>query len=129
MRDLEHAKAMLTAAQKDLRALTGMQDSNVFADEIFGFHGQQAVEKALKAWMSALGLIYPRTHDVGRLLTLLENRGEDVTPYWPLAAYNMFVAQARYEGMESSDEPLDRHVMIEEVNTLVRHVERIVETE
>jgi HEPN domain-containing protein len=30
-----------------------MADSPLFADEIFGFHTQQAVEKALKAWLSA----------------------------------------------------------------------------
>lgn len=34
------------AAQKDISALRGMEDATVFADEIFGFHVQQA-EKLL----------------------------------------------------------------------------------
>jgi HEPN domain-containing protein len=49
MADFEHAQAMLRMAHKDFNALTGMLDNTVFADEIFGFHVQQTVEKALKA--------------------------------------------------------------------------------
>lgn len=40
------------AGTKDLRALQGMSDPDVFADEVFGFHAQQAAEKALKAWLA-----------------------------------------------------------------------------
>ena len=57
---------------KDFSALTGMLDSALFADEIFGFHVQQAIEKGLKAWLCACGADYPPTHDLARLLTLLE---------------------------------------------------------
>jgi hypothetical protein len=42
-------RAMLRMAYKDLNALTGMLDKSLFAYEIFGFHVQQAVEKALFA--------------------------------------------------------------------------------
>ena len=48
----DEAHQMLAAATKDWRALAGMADPDVFADEIFGFHAQQAAEKALKAWLS-----------------------------------------------------------------------------
>ena len=34
----DEARQMLAAAYKDWRALAGMADPNVFADEIFGFH-------------------------------------------------------------------------------------------
>ncbi|MBP6057551.1 MAG: hypothetical protein KA524_03880 [Nitrosomonas sp.] len=51
MADLDRARAMLRMAHKDLNALIGMQDNPLFADEIFRFHIQQAVEKALKAWL------------------------------------------------------------------------------
>jgi len=43
-KDREHAHALLEMAQKDGRALSGMTDADVFADEIFGFHAQQAVD-------------------------------------------------------------------------------------
>jgi HEPN domain-containing protein len=43
-------------ATKDLRALQGMLDNKTFADEVFGFHAQQIVEKSLKAWLSLRGV-------------------------------------------------------------------------
>lgn len=49
MSDREHAEEILEAARRDLRALRAMTDVEAFPDEIFGFHAQQAVEKALKA--------------------------------------------------------------------------------
>jgi HEPN domain-containing protein len=62
MSDPEHARLLLEMAEKDLRALGGMTDDEIFADSIFSFHAQQAVEKALKAWCSLRGVRYPRTH-------------------------------------------------------------------
>lgn len=50
----EESLLLLSAAYKDLRALRGMLDAHVFVDEIFGFHAQQAAEKALKAWLAFL---------------------------------------------------------------------------
>ena len=58
-----------------LRAIGGvssiarnMGDAEAFDDEIFGFHAQQAVEKALKAWLTEVGVTYPLTHDLSLLL-------------------------------------------------------------
>ena len=45
MKDLEHAAMMLKMATKDLKALQGMLNRETFADEVFGFHAQQIVEK------------------------------------------------------------------------------------
>ena len=59
MNERENAAALLAMAEKDLRALSGMKDPEVFAEEVFGFHAQQAAEKALKAWIAALGQEYP----------------------------------------------------------------------
>jgi hypothetical protein len=41
----EYARNLLIMARKDFDALRGMIDNPLFADEIFGFHAQQAVEK------------------------------------------------------------------------------------
>jgi HEPN domain-containing protein len=49
MADAEHASELLRHGRKDLSALCAMSDSEAFADEISGFHAQQAAEKALKA--------------------------------------------------------------------------------
>lgn len=86
----EEARHLLTAALKDLRALQGMSDPDVFADEVFGFHAQQAAEKALKAWLAVSDVEYPRTHDLSLLLTVLEAQGQDVVPYSDLVELNPY---------------------------------------
>ncbi len=48
MKDVEQARRFLGIAERDYRAVRGMEDPETFSAEIFGFHVQQAVEKALK---------------------------------------------------------------------------------
>jgi HEPN domain-containing protein len=127
MNDLEHAKVMLSMADKDLKALTGMTDANMFAEEVFGFHAQQAVEKALKAWIAALGTDYPFTHDISRLLTILKEQGCPIEPFLNLVEYNAFAVQFRYEAFEHTEEPIDRMTAIKEVQKLVTCVHKIID--
>ena len=130
MRDPDHARLLLGMARKDLRALRAMLDPDAFAEEIFGFHAQQATEKALKAWLSLAGRAYPRTHDIGALLEILEASNESVpATAWELAELTDFAVQLRYETYESDDEPLDRLSVIERVGELIEWVEsRLIET-
>ena len=86
--DRYEAQRLLLAAHKDWRALSGMRDGTVFADEIFGFHAQQAVEKTLKAWLALSGVEYPRTHDISLLLTVLKMQGQDVDDDYDLLEFN-----------------------------------------
>lgn len=108
MSEIEGAAALLAAAVKDPRALEGMNDPAVFADEVFGFHAQQAAEEALKAWIAALGGEYPLTHNLATLLTTLQNLGVDVEGLWDLVEYNPFGVQFRYEALDEAEELLDR---------------------
>lgn len=125
MADLEQACSMLRMAHKDFNALIGMQENPLFADEIFGFHVQQAVEKTLKAWLCIVDGVYPMTHELSLLLALLENQGEEVEMYWPLIQYTIFAVQARYEeGITELDEPIDRALEIQNVRALLNHVEQ-----
>jgi len=124
MSELEQARALLQLARRDFDALTGMTAGAPFADAIFGFHAQQAIEKALKAWLAARSAQFPPTHDLTRLLSLLEESGEDVERFWPLAQYSVYAVQARYEaGITDSDLPLDRHAVVIEVGTVLDCVE------
>ena len=129
MADLERVRAMLRMAHKDFNALIGMQDNPLFADEIFGFHIQQAVEKALKAWLCIHTDTYPMTHELARLLALLELQGIEVNAYWPLVQYTIFAVQARYEeGITELDEPIDRKMEVRNVRALLTQVEHAVAT-
>jgi HEPN domain-containing protein len=126
MNDIEHAKLLLSMARKDLKALEGMLDTSVFEDEIFGFHVQQAAEKALKSWLSAIGLAYPKTHNLRLLLTLLSDSGADVQPFWDLIEYNVFAVQVRYEGLDMLEEPIDRELALKRAIELVGRVEKVL---
>lgn len=127
MSDPENARLMLDMASKDLRAIRGMLDIETFDDEIFGFHAQQAVEKALKAWMSLAGITYPRIHDLEELLALLRDRGEHVPPGFPdLVDLNDFAVQFRYTAFEYFEDRLDRASIVQQVEEVADHVEAMI---
>lgn len=113
MSDLEEATILLQAAHRDLQALTGMLNREVFADEIFGFHVQQAVEKSLKAWLTVLGDAYPYTHDLMSLMRRVEGLGGQVlTEFEPLLGFTLYAVQFRYGFVDTLDEPLNREEWI-----------------
>jgi HEPN domain-containing protein len=108
MRDLDHAALLLGLVADEYRALGGMMDPIVFNDAIFGFHAHQVAEKALKAWLSGVGVEYPRTHDLYRLLALVEAAGPRASAYDELVELNPFAVQFRYDTFDEQGEPLDR---------------------
>jgi HEPN domain-containing protein len=103
-----------------------MTDADTFADEIFGFHAQQAVEKALKAWLALLGEEYPRTHDIDLLLSQLQARSEQVEAFSDLLEFNPYAVQLRYEAFDELGEPLDRKYVVERVTALLEQVKRLL---
>jgi HEPN domain-containing protein len=124
MTDIKQADAMMRMAQRDMAALRGMQDATVFADEIFGFHAQQAIEKSLKAWMCALGLASPFTHHINRLLVLLRDAGANVDTFWSADELTIYAQQARYEeGHLEADTPLERETVLRSVDKLLLQAE------
>jgi HEPN domain-containing protein len=126
MSELKHARALLDLAEKDLKALQGMGDANTFADEVFGFHAQQAVEKALKAWLAVIGQEYPLTHNLARLLALLEEQGGEVDEFWDLTEYTAYAVEYRYGVLDLSEAPLDRPAVIRQVQELMHRVQGIL---
>ena len=108
-----------------------MLDRDSFAEEIFGFHAQQGTEKSIKAWLNLTGRSYPRTHDLGALLELLELPRESVPSVaWELVELSDFAVQLRYESFAYDDERLDRPLVVRQVGALVERVEELVnETE
>ena len=122
MNDLSEARSLLNAANRDLRALSAMVNSQVVADEIFGFHVQQAAEKSLMAWISALGETFPFTHVLAALLRIIEGKGYDVSRFLQVAAFNDFAVRLRYAELDSDVEPLEREESIAMVQVIYQHV-------
>lgn len=127
MGDREEASRLIKAARTDLKALSGMDDSAVFVEEIFGFHAQQAVEKSLKAWLCLLGQEYPKTHDLSLLLVRLRDFGEQVEDFDNLVELNSYAVQFRYEAFDELGEPLDRSDVRRRISTLIERVEYAIE--
>lgn len=88
---------MLRLARRDLKAAVSMIDPELFEEASWGFHVQQATEKALKAWISALDKDYPRTHDLALLMRLVMDFGGDPSSYEALTNFSPFGARWRYE--------------------------------
>lgn len=127
MKDLEQARNFLNMAARDYRALCGMEDPEIFSAEIFGFHVQQAVEKALKAWLCSIGIPYPKTHDLDELGALLEEAGQEIPKFLDgLLEFTDFAVAFRYEAFPDLEGDIDRHDCINRISHLLRQVEQIL---
>ena len=107
---------LLTMAEKDFTALRKMAEDTDFADEIFGFHAQQAVEKAAKAMIAAHGLTFDRTHDLETLFEMLSSN--NIIPsdeFETLLDLTDFAVQFRYDAFEALDITIDRRTIVAEV--------------
>ena len=118
----DESARMIDLARRDLRAAQGMAvDTLSFTDEIFGFHAQQAVEKACKAWLCGLGIVYPKTHDLDLLFHVLSESGAKVpVEYEELLDLVDFSVQYRYEAFEEL--PIDRRETVLLVKRFIEHV-------
>lgn len=114
-------------AGRDYRALGGMENPEGFSAEIFGFHTQQAVEKALKAWLCCLGVPFPRTHDLDELAALLEEADQEIPDFLDvLLEFTDFAVVFRYEAFPDLGGDIDRRGCIDGVSRLLQHVQRIL---
>lgn len=121
MSDPKCARVMLQAAERDLLTLRYMNPG--VPDESFGFHVQQAAEKALKALLALLGRRYPLTHNLYDLFDLLDQEGVATGFYRPLSSFTPYAVEFRYEGVGPGHEPIDRAAALTLVEALVREVE------
>lgn len=124
MPDTKLAETLLRMASKDLRALEGMQGPP-FDDEVFGFHAQQCLEKALKAWLCLTPTPFPRTHDLDALVRLLDSSGQSVPEHLrPLVHLSDFAVEYRYAEMPLG--PLDRADVTDRALELLQLVSGLV---
>ena len=121
MSDVKCARVMYRAAERDVLTLRNMTaDAPV---ESFGFHVQQAAEKALKAWLALLGETYPLTHSIEALLDFLADRGTAVESFRDLIDYTPYAVEFRYAGVDPEAEPIDRGGAIALVEALLEQVQ------
>ncbi len=73
MRAIEQAQLLQRKAAQDIAVLQKLINDPTINTETLGFHAQQAAEKLIKALLALGGHDYPRTHDLGLLLDLLDS--------------------------------------------------------
>ncbi len=86
-------------AERELRVLNDLVEADS-AQEAIGFHAQQAIENALKGWISALDADYGNTHDLSKLMAIVRRHpGERETPAGEqLMWLTEYAVKYRYEG-------------------------------
>jgi HEPN domain-containing protein len=104
----EQARLLLHKARQDRVIVSRSGSDPEIADEIVGFHVQQAAEKCMKAVLCARGIAYRRTHDLQELHDLLEDAGITLPgAVRELVDWSPFAVAYRYDDWPTSD-PVDR---------------------
>ena len=105
-RDL--AEKLLKKAEQDLTALEKLKTDSEVAQEILGFHAQQAAEKLLKTVLAFHQVKYPFVHRLAELIDCIHDHQinlpdelEDVRELTP------FAVEFRYEFFDEDEEEFD----------------------
>jgi hypothetical protein len=102
------ASALLAKASGDEAGLRALADNSDVPDHVAGFLAQQAIEKALKAVLTARGVPFERSHDIDYLCSLIEDSGLPLTSELRAAvALTPWAVEYRYADPFDAN-PLDR---------------------
>jgi HEPN domain-containing protein len=118
------ADRLLRIARRDLRMARRLLDPDV-EEASWGWALQQSFEKTLKAWLQHLGVKPPHSHDIARLLVLLEQAGVNVRELLALRAFTTFAVQGRYDD-EPEELGLDRLAWCQRAEALIEHVQNLL---
>jgi len=126
MAPAEKATGFLRIAHRDLRTALAIADSLLFEEVTWGFHLQQAIEKALKAWL----LVFtpeqpPFSHNLRLLFQMLRDQGATVEPLVGLSRFTLYAVVWRYDE-EPDVEHLDRTVWNQRCSELLDHVSSLL---
>ena len=125
-------KQRIANAQRELGVLKDLVEANS-AQEAIGFHAQQALENALKGWISALDADYGNTHDLADLAATVRRHPaeNDTAAGERLAWLTAYAVRYRYTGAAVLLH--DRSELLEEVTgtveAIVRRIHVLTETE
>jgi HEPN domain-containing protein len=124
----DHARVLLAKARDDEVAARKLATDPEIADAVVGFHAQQAIEKALKAVLSAHERAYPWTHDLRHLMELLDAAGSPL-PDELRDARRLTPWAAEFRYGETIDDELDRSATVDIADAVLRWAESMVEAE
>ena len=122
----EQHRLLLRKAAQDLAVLDKLIDDAAIDDETLGYHAQQAAEKLIKALLAHGGHDYPRSHNIGLLLDLLESHGIPLpVRFEDVQALTPFGTVYRYDDLPLEDTP-ERHSWPPLLHALYAFVEEAI---
>jgi HEPN domain-containing protein len=124
----DHARVLLAKARDDEVAAQKLAADPEISDAVVGFHAQQAIEKALKAVLSAHERAYPWTHDLRHLMELLDAAGSPL-PDELRDARRLTPWAAEFRYGETIDDELERPAAVGIADAVLRWAESMVEAE
>src|SRR5690606_13019496 len=98
----EHATGLLELAKNDVKAAEVLHRDEQVSKSSVGFHLQQAIEKALKAFMELHRLRYEWSHNLTYLFEELEEYA-DIQEFRSLELLGQFGVRYRYESFEADE--------------------------
>jgi HEPN domain-containing protein len=128
----EQAQRLRRKAAIDEQALLILIADASSADEVIGFHAQQAVEKLLKAALSHHQVVFKKTHDLVQLFNLLKATGVSVPPEIEESRrLGPYAVAFRYEDIATDEEApaLDRSWAAQCVERTRKWVDSLLESE
>ena len=116
----------LSKASQDELILDKLLDDYDIADEVWGFHAQQAAEKLLKSLLSSHSIRFRKTHDVAELMDILSDLGIPLPDtLTEIRILTPFAVEYRYDDIcFEDDESLDRADVREIIMDLRKWVEK-----
>lgn len=122
-RQQELARLLLQKARQDLAVVVSVADSEAVADEIVGFHIQQAIKSAL----TRLGRQYEFTHDLSILYRQAENNGLSLpASIDAVEELTVFAVQFRYL-LYQEEQGFDRSAGLTLAENFVQWADAIIE--
>ena len=120
------ATLFLSKASQDELILDKLLDDYDIADEVWGFHAQQAAEKLLKSLLSSHSIRFRKTHDVAELMDILSDLGIPLPDtLTEIRILTPFAVEYRYDDIcFEDDESLDRADVREIIMDLRKWVEK-----
>ena len=125
-------KQRIANARRCLSDLEVLTENPRSSQELIGFTAQQALENALKGWISALDADYGNTHDLADLAAIVrQHPAENGTPAGErLAWLTEYAVQYRYAGVQIVIEDRDAllSAVIETVEVIVARIRELTAT-
>ncbi|NJN88050.1 MAG: HEPN domain-containing protein [Leptolyngbyaceae cyanobacterium SL_7_1] len=95
----QEIRQWLIKSQRDLGAARVLLESDDVYPDIAAYHCQQAVEKAIKGYLTYHDVLFQKTHDLNRLLALCSSQNEEFSRWRTMAAMlTPYATEFRYPG-------------------------------